>query len=253
MLLHEGMKNKLIISIFFLYGGMLWAQEKGAAIIPSDTVLTNYLTEAKAYAALYTGKTETPYETRFTNHPYFETDRYVSGTLCFNRLVYRDVMMRIDLFRDEITVVSPYIPYRIVLNNEKFDYAVLNGSTIIKSKEGKESKEKFLVLLHDGTYPVVRKHQLNIMEEISSSERTITRYFKVKLQYAVYIDGIPYPVKNKNAILKLFADRKKELNEYAKLHKLNFKKQTELSIIALVNHYENLTSQKHADETDLRR
>ena len=250
------MKVKLIIFVLFLYGGMLWAQEKGAANSPSDIVIENYLTEAKAYAVLYTGKTEMPYNNRFTNHPYFETDRYVSGTLCYNRLVYRDVMMRIDLYRDELTVVSPYIPYRIVLNIEKFDYAVLNGSTIIKSNDEKELQRKFLVLLHSGTYPVVRKHQLSIREEISTSERLSTRYFQIKHQYEVYVDGKPYPVKNKNSIVKLFADRKKELNEYAKLHKLNFKKQTELSIIALVNHYENLTSQKHADdadETDLRR
>jgi hypothetical protein len=232
------MKIRLIISIFFVYAGMCGAQEKNTVILPSDGVITNYLAEAKAYAALYSGKTEMPYEVTFTNHPYLETDSYVSGTLCYNHVVYQGVLMRFDLFRDEITVIAPDVPYRIVLNNEKFDYAVLNGSTIIKSVDAKGSA-KFLVLLHSGTFPVVKKHTLRIIEE--TSDRILKRSFQIQNQYAIYVDGTLYPVKNKNAVLKLFPDRKKELNEYAKLYKLNFREQIVQSIIALVNHYENIT------------
>jgi len=233
------MKIRLILSIFLLCAGMLWAQDKSAAILPSDAVIQNYMSSTQAYAALFSGKTEMPYDVTFTNHPYFETDRYVSGTLCYNRVVYKDILMRIDLFRDELTVICPDVPYRIVLNNDKFHYAVLNSSTIIKSVDEKNPKTKFLVLLHAGNYPVLKKYAVRIAVN-HPSPRVLTRTFLFQNQYAIDVEGILHTVKNKNSILKLFPDRKKELNEYAKLHKLNFRKQPEQSIIALVNHYDTI-------------
>ncbi len=231
-------KTNLIVLLLFFAGGILWAQHNN----PSDGFVANYMTNAKEFAALYTGKAETPYYVTFTNHPYFEQDNYVSGTICYNRVVYQNVLMRLDLYRDEITVISPDKPYRVVLNNEKFNYAVINGATIIKSDDEKKSKTKFHILLHSGTYPVVKQYNLIIREESSSLDRVVRRSFLIYQQYAILIDGKPYMVKNKNSILKLFPDRKKELNEYAKQHKLDFYKRTEQSIISMVDHYETLTN-----------
>jgi hypothetical protein len=138
------MKIRFIISLLFLFTGMIPAQEKSKAIVPSDGVIKNYMAETKAYAALYTGKEATSYDVPFTNHPYFETAGYVSGTLCYNHVVYKDILMCIDLFRDEITIIYPNSTQQIVLNNEKFIYAILNGSTIIKSVDENRSNVKFL-------------------------------------------------------------------------------------------------------------
>jgi hypothetical protein len=236
------MKNRLIIFILFLSAGIIWAQKNSFTGIPADNVIHNYLTEVQTYATLYSGKTETPYDTPFANHPYFETAGYIKGELGYNQVVYHDVLMRIDLFRDEITVVYPNTPYRIVLNNEKFNYAVLNGSTIVKSMDEKSSKVKFTVLLHDGTFPVVRKYKMIIASQ--ESDRRYTSSFRIQHQYEIYIAGIPYSVKNKNSILKLFPDKRKELNEFAKQHKLDFKNRIEQSIIALVNHYETMNNEQ---------
>ena len=236
------MKNELIIILLLWGSGVIWAQEKRFAGVPSDNVIQNYLTETKMYATLYSGKIATPYDMRFENHPYFESNTYVSGTLGYNRAVYKNVLMRFDLYRNELTVISPERPYNIVIDNEKFDFAVLNGSTIVLSVSGRKSKEQFHVLLQNGTYPIVKNFNIVIVED--TSDRLVKTTFRIQQQYAIYIDGVPYPVKNKNSVLKLFADRRKELNEYAKQHKLNFRNQLEQSIIALVNHYENLTNVK---------
>ena len=229
------MKILPVFLILFLSGGMIWAQEKRFVEIPSDNVINYYLTETKAYATLYSGKTETPYDRRYINHPYFETDAYKAGTLGYNRVVYKDVMMRFDLYRNELTVVAPDKPFHIVLNNEKFDYAILNGSTIISAGSENKRKEKFGVLLHNGTYPVTRQYNVRTTEE--TSDRTVINSFRIQQQYVIYKNGVPYAVKNKNSVLKLFPDKRKELNAFAKQHRLNFKSQIEQSIIALVEQY----------------
>jgi len=207
---------------------------------PPDSFVQGYLSDTKEFAILYSGKTVVPYDRPFANHPYFESGVYVKGTLCYNHVVYPDVYMRLDLYRDELSVFFAAKPYHIVLEKEKFKYAILNGSTIVLSVGENDSNSKFLVLLQDGTYPVVRKYKLSIYEDRQSDSRFIIRSFRTQTQYAVYINGVPYTVKNKKSVLKLFADRKKELNEFAKQHKLDFSRQPEQSIIALVNHYEML-------------
>jgi hypothetical protein len=232
------MRVKLIFFVCVISAGMIQAQETGLAGIPSDNFIQYYLRGAGTYSALYSGKSETPYDKQFANNPYFESDTYILGTLCYNRVVYRDVMMRFDLFRNELTVYKPNKSGFTVLNNEKFEYAILNGTTIIMSAGEQDSKNKFLVLLQNGTYPIVRKYNVKKTEDTKSG--WVIRSFSTQKQYAIYVNGVPHTVKNKNNVLKLFPDRRKELNEFAKLYKLNFKAQIEQSIMALVNHYESL-------------
>lgn len=234
------MKKEFILYILLLFCGMLWAQENHAD--PASVAAgRNYMSSTKEFAALYNGRIETPYDRPFANHPYFETNRYVPGTLCYNQVVYPDILMRFDLYRNEFTISSPDKPYPIVLENKKFNYAVLNGSTIVLSANENDSREQFLVLLHNGLFPVVKKYNVAIVSQ--ESDRKLIKLFRIQNQYAIYIEGIPYPVKSKNSILKLFPDRKKELNEFVGQQKLNFKDQIEQSIIALASYYENLINE----------
>jgi len=242
--------------LLFLFGGMmLRAQEQKPTNTAFGNDMQNYLTKTNVYAALYSGKTATPYDTRFTNHPYYESSNYISGILDYNGVLYHDVLMRFDLFRNEITVISPDKSYDIVLDNDKFNYAVVNGSAIMLSVSEKELTKQLLVLLHNGIYPVVRKYVVNV--ELSQKDRIFYNTFLIQRKYDIYINDVPRTVKNKNSVLKLFPDKRKELNEFAKQHNLNFKNQIEQSFVALVTHYENLTSQEgytdDADNTDFRR
>jgi hypothetical protein len=118
----------------------------------------------------------------------------------------------------------------------------MHGATFIVSDSYNNAEHILLELVDDGLYSVVIRYRMTLLEETLSFS-ALSNSFKTQIQYAVCIEGKYYPVKNKNALLKLFPDRKQELNKYAATHKLNFKKQTGQSIIALVNHYENLNNE----------
>jgi hypothetical protein len=238
-IIEHKMKYRLLLLLLLLGTKVVWAQGERLTGIPSDNVVHNYLTKAKEYATLYSGATEIPYNKRFKNHPYFESNKFVSGTLGYNHVEYKDILMRFDLFRNELTVVSPDKPNQIiVLNNKKFDYAILNGSTIVVSVDEMNSKEQFFVLLQNGNNPVVIKYNLTMEDEVSG--RTIISSFRIQKQYAVYINDVPHTVKNKSSVIKLFPDKRKELNAFAKQRKLDFNDRFEQSIIAIVNHYESI-------------
>jgi hypothetical protein len=232
-------KKYIICFLFLLCGEILLAQENRMANDPPDSFIYSYQEVAGTFAALYNGKVSLPYTQQSLNHPYFESPNFSKGTLCYNGVVYIDILMRIDLFRDEITVIFPDNPQRIVLDNEKTGYAVLHGATFIVSESGNNTKSILLELIDDGLYPVVRRYRMTFIEEIMSVG-ALSKSFRTQIQYAVCIEGEYYPVKNKNALLKLFPDRKQELNKYAATQKKKKKKQIGQSIIALVNHYENI-------------
>jgi len=232
-------KIKFTAYFLMIFGSMLYAQDKGMATIPPTDAIQSYLSATKEYATLFSGKIETPYSRPFVNHPYLETNQHIQGVLCYNGVVYQDVFMLLDLFRDELTVFFPGKPYRIVLENEKFNYAVLHGFTIIASNNIPNIKSNYAVLISDGPYPVVKQYRGSVREVVEPPK--INRYAHFQIQYFVCVNGVAYPVKNRNALLKLFPDRRKELNDYAKQNKLNFGSQRfEQSIVALVKHYETI-------------
>jgi len=232
-------KTKLIVFLLFLSGGMIRAQERNVAKIPPADAIQRYLSETGAYAALYNGKVVTPYERPFVNSPFFESTGYIEGELCYNEVVYQDILMCLDLYRDELTVFLPQRPFHIVLESEKFNYAVLNGSVFIESHNYLNIRSKYVMLIKDGLYPIVKQYRGIVREEDTNLKRE--RYVRFQEQYFITVNGIAYPVKNKNALLKLFPDRKKELNDFVKQRKLSFRSQQfEQSLVALVYHYENL-------------
>jgi hypothetical protein len=71
----------------------------------------------------------------------------------------------------------------------------------------------------------------------------LTGSFQHTVKYYICKDDIYYPVKSKASVLKVFRSHKKELNDFIRAHRLNFRRQTEASIVAVVQQYESLSRQ----------
>ncbi|MDF9828684.1 hypothetical protein [Parabacteroides sp. PF5-6] len=238
------MKYKAIIVVVaaLSLGMQLKAQEatEGVNIVP-DKVIVEYLNSAKNQAVVFNGKEQTPYDQVFTNHPYLLTPDYVQGKLLHNDIFYTEIPLRLDLYRDEIITTMPNTPYNIVLEKEKVTEALISGYHIIRHDEKRWPnipKGNYLVLLSDGAYPIVKKYQVTLDQKIV--DQNVDYTFQIRERFYVYKDKVCHPVSNKGSILKLFPDKKKELSAYMKQQKLNFRKQREQSIVAIVEYYEHL-------------
>lgn len=237
------MKIAAIICLTYILGiSQVFAQYRHEITNePPNDAIKAYMSEAKEYAVIYNGKEQTPYPARLTNHPYLNTQEYKPGTLCYNNIIYNNVLIRLDLFRQECMVLSPDKPFNIVLEYEKFNYAVINGEQIIPSTDVEWKNipaGRFLALLYNNKLSVIKKYDVSYKENINRLQ--IEGTFKTVERYFVCKDGICYPVKSKSSLLKLFPDKKKELDTYAKQNKLNFGSKREEAIIAITQYYENL-------------
>jgi len=84
------------------------------------------------------------------------------------------------------------------------------------------------------------KMQLFSKETCYLEKNQLTYGFSHKIQYYLFYNNQYYPVKNKNLFLKLFPQHKKQINQFAKSHKLNFKKNADESLTSLAGYCEEL-------------
>lgn len=236
------LKTNLIVVIVFCVAVQLEAQEmpKVTGLIP-DKVGVEYLNSVGDQAVIFNGKEQIAYDLNYTNHPYFLTSEYVPGDLWYNQVLYKDIPLRLDLYRDEIVTHMPGTPYNIIIEKEKATEALIGGYRVIRHEEGlwlNVPKGNYLILLYDGHSPVVKKYL------VASEQRIVDQHveytFRLRERFYVNKDGVCYPVSNKGSVLKLFPDKKKELAAYIKQHKLNFRKEREQSIVAVVAYYNEI-------------
>lgn len=144
--------------------------------------------------------------------------------------------MRYDLLRDELVVCPEGRFTGIVLEREKVGDARLHGVRIIPhSREyGDIPQGNYLLLLHDGLFPVLKKYTVRSREEIRGNR--VRMIYGVKAQYFVRIGNLCRPVSGKGSILRLFPQNKASLKRYAKESRLNFRSRRESSILSLITY-----------------
>lgn len=230
----------ICVVLLFLSGRNVSAQEIPAKPIP-DELYARYMTEIKDLSVIYNGKEETPFGMITTNHAYLMTDAFTPANLWYNQTEYRNILMRYDLSRDELIVRKPNTYKGVVLEKEKVDRVFLNGCWLVSTDDlswVNKPAGNYLILLSDGIYPVVKRNSAVFEKKVDKNK--VMAFYNLRESFYICIDNVCYPVKNKGSVLKLFPDKKKELEAYVKQQKLKFGSEREQSIVAIVEYYQSL-------------
>ena len=230
-----------IILLLYLSIGILHGQQTDADKGLPGKLMQDYFSAAQEYALIYNGKEYSRYEKQTTNHPYLVNAEFEEGTISSGKTLYPRLLMKLDLFRDELVLQSPKKLYPFVAEKDRIDYILLNGYHIINpSVRGWQDLigDEYVVLLSDSIYPVIKKYIVTYEEKVNGL--SIEASFRIKERFYVGKENRCHPVKNKRALLNLFPDKKKELSRYAREQKLNFKKWPEQAFVTIVKQYETL-------------
>ena len=215
---------------------MMVAQERREAV---DSAAMKYLRTVRSFSPLYYGAEYEGYP-RTTNHPYLIDDQYIQARLSYQHVIYPEVLLRLDLCRDELVVRSPGFR-SIILHAGYVDFAELHGKHIIyfqkDSLPGCPSSG-YYILLYSGNNTVLEKRNAQLVEK--ANPQSLERYFALTTQYYLCKDGVYYTIKNKRGLLKVLHPYKKELKRFISSRKLNFKVDAEGFLILTVNEYEKL-------------
>ena len=231
------MKNSFFIIIILVFSLRMQAQE---------AEIKDYIDRSGVAVLLYTGKEELRYPSLIRGHPYLDTDQYRDGDLMYAGRLYSGIRLRLNTHTDELTVLSPHYN-DIIVSSDLMEYARLPEYTIIYNREFPKNEVKTGNALPSGYYArmATKKYPVYRREVRYPTRSTDGIYvelvFKMQSRLYIYKDGIYHSVRSKGSVLKLFKDKKKELNRYAKQTGLSFGNDRVNAVVALVRYYESIT------------
>lgn len=169
------------------------------------------------YAALYTNKVEVGYSPYFyINHPYWDTDEFQNGAVCYDGALYTDVQLRYDTFKKQLIVITPEKRILLQVDMRKVNYF------IIEDKKFVPHGDIFAAQLYDSPQMGLTQYVLCRMGASVEKNRISYKQFDKTVRFVLSKEGVEHTVTSRSSFLKLFPDHKKQLKKYAKDHFLSF-------------------------------
>ena len=161
-----------IILLLYLSIGILHGQQTDADKGLPGKLMQDYFSAAQEYALIYNGKEYSRYEKQTTNHPYLVNAEFEEGTISSGKTLYPRLLMKLDLFRDELVLQSPKKLYPVVAEKYIVTYEEkVNGLSIEASFR---IKERFYVVKENRCYPVKNKRAL--LNLFPDKKKELSRY-----------------------------------------------------------------------------
>lgn len=229
-----------LLLCLLICSGRLFAQDVERQLL-IDNSATEYFRMSDRQSAVYYGK-EQEGHLRAINHPYLKDAQYAKSRLSYCQIIYPEAMLRLDLSRDELVILSPD-QHNIILFSENVDFAELHGYTIIHFRRDSLPgcpPTGYYLLLHSGKYKVLEKQTATLMQKDVFSS-TSEQHYVLTINYYLNKDGTYYTIRNKRGLLKLFHPYKKELKRFISSHGWRFRQDAEQLISLTVNEYEKLS------------
>jgi hypothetical protein len=229
-----------LITSFLLFNWQLLSAQESSI----DSLTAGYMTSASRHAVIFSGKVEQPLGFATTNHPYFKDLDFVTGRLSYCGVVYPDIRIRWDLYRDEFIILSPG-KYNVALNNENIDFVEIYGYYIFPlwadGLAGCPPAGNY-ILLYSGNFTVIEK-LTNTLNRIESASRNRDNHYFFRLSSKFYLlkDEAYQAIKNKRMLLKALGSHRKELKSFMRTNDLRFKGNAETTVLEVVKEHERLS------------
>jgi len=194
------------------------------------------------YAALFTGKRPQPVTFPVKNHQYFKDEIFVSGRLSYGGVVYPGVLLRWDLYRDELIILSPD-NNDIVLRKEHVGLAEIYGYQIFYLHPDNFAgcpPAGYYILLYPGEHRLIEKITINLFREVTHNKR-IVYYFSQSSNFYLLKNGVYYKINNRRTLLKPLETHRAELKQFIRTNKLKYFPDAERMVLEVLKQHEKLS------------
>jgi hypothetical protein len=195
-------------------------------------------------AYLYNGTEYIPHSPRINGTAYFPNKDYQTGYVNYSGVNYQNISLRYDVVRDEL--ITPYFGDNTEISllpafvsnfsfgNMKFVYLNVDTTIGLKAPSG-----YFQEVIKDAVSFYVKRKK--IIKE-TTSVRDITSDFMTSDDFYISKGNVFSKVSGKSDVLRVFKDKRKELNNFLKDEGLSFRDNPELAIEKMVIQYNALTN-----------
>ena len=195
----EGMRTGYIVLRIVLLHQLgaqnLWCQE-------------DYLVKMERDAVIYRGPVALKYPFLFEGSTYVFSDEFLEGNVRYNGKTYYRALLNLDAHRDELCIRLPESGVVVVLSKELVKEFSLGEKRFIKCLwEDEDLKDTYCQVLYNGNVTVLKK-----VEKDFYLRDGISQVVYEKVKYYLVKDGVPYLIRKKKDLRKLYREDKKRLN-----------------------------------------
>jgi len=245
-------KNTIKFLVIFIFQlvcrNILFGQAKAQDSISFNNAVYNtqalYKARVGAQAGIYNG-CDYQYERVDFGHHFFDSLYLVSGNIVYDNIAYTDIQMLYDLVRDEV-VIQNYDKLHLTLlaSNRVSQFSIL-GQTFIRisadSIPGSVINTGYYQILYNGRIKAYGKNK-KVIEEFVDVGNELKKTATEKKKWYIYKDGIYFEVQGKKSILKVFGDKKNEIQQYAKQNKVLYKNNMDNALALIAAFYDKITN-----------
>ena len=187
-----------------------------------------YFSSASNFARLYVGAVEAQYQTSvWHDNPYYkENTSTYKGRISYHGVVYDDVQLRYDQYRQRVVVLSPALNVFCVPDQEFVDWFEMDGHRFVHDPE---DSLRYASLLCDGKSNGVRLYHsvwkfYNGQRGVVGEKYTLSTLRTLEHYTLITPGGENYHVERASDVAKVFPEQKKQIKQFAKKNHLSFSK-----------------------------
>lgn len=191
------------------------------------------------YAALYTNKVEVGYSPyMYANHPYWDTDEFQKGAVCYSGVLYTGLELRYDTYKKQLVVITPEKRILLQVDMRKVGYFIMGDKKFVPHEDN------FAALLYDT--PQMRLTQYISCKMGTPVEKGRFSYYRFNKpsRFVLSKDNTEYVITSRSGFLKLFPAYKKQLKKYSREQQLDFKAYRAEALTALTEYADSLINKK---------
>ena len=160
------------------------------------------------------------YRIKNGKHKFYKSPEFLTAHLHYDGQPYYDIPLKYDLFEDQLIIslqtnagssIIQLLKEKVTgfeLDDKRF--VQINGIEIFKSKE---ISDGFYEVLEEGASLTLYKKHRKLRKKVLEKQSILNEFRNDDLYY-VHHGELFYPVKNKNDLIKIFPERKKQINAY---------------------------------------
>ncbi|MFC6222246.1 hypothetical protein ACFP2F_03245 [Hymenobacter artigasi] len=196
---------------------------------------------------LYNGPEYVDYSLRYharTGHQFFATPEKMPGSVYYNDHFFPDLRLAYDVVLDQVIIQQPTSPLNLRFLNEQVRYFTLDNHRFIRleadSSKGRVISPGYYEMLVDDSHLQLLAKRAKKLQEVPAQGFLNVEFTAVDKFY-LKKEGVYSPINGKGAILRSFADHRKEVQQYIKTKNLRFgKSDYDASVGELARYYVSL-------------
>jgi hypothetical protein len=160
------------------------------------------------------------YRIKNGKHKFYKSPDFQNAHLFYDGQPYYDIPLKYDLFEDQLIIslqtgsgssIMQLLKEEVTgfeLDNKRFVH--LKGIEVYKSKD---QINGFYEVLEEGTSLTLYKKHRKLRKKVLENKAILNEFRNDDLYYVLF-ENLFYPIKSKNDLVKIFPQRKKQINAF---------------------------------------